>query len=223
MHSEKSSSWGFPLGELLTQLASQLQGLNSSLCSKWVSTCRGSPCTSPPIVIISNTVFCPKRTGGFTLKNETNAPKNCNAWHIYTFYNNCVLWCCLIEFTIRLCEWIITYKYVQKTLYCVKMNNETLWKNDTARTRRSLKFELNSQGKAWVTLGTCCGPAGTKRKKHGLQKTHPQNKNVFLFTQFYILIRIINIHPYNDIFVQLQTNNYVYVQCLNMSSTFPSS
>lgn len=99
----------------------------------------------------------------------------------YTPFTTTVLWCCLIEFTIRLCELIITYKYVKKTLYCVKMNNETLWNNDTERTRRSLKFELNSQGKAWVTLRTCCGPAGTKRKKHRLQKTHPQEKKVCFF------------------------------------------
>lgn len=45
-HFGKSSSWGFPLGELLTQLVTP-SGDRRALCSKWVLTRREGPCTHP--------------------------------------------------------------------------------------------------------------------------------------------------------------------------------
>ncbi len=101
---------GFPLEELLTQLARQLQGLNCSHCSKWVSTCRGSPCTNPLTVLTSNTV-CSRKTqvGGFTFKNQTRPLKtrNWHAWHKCTFHNRCVVILpAQTEFKNRLCEFI---------------------------------------------------------------------------------------------------------------------
>lgn len=37
-------------------------------------------------------------------------------------------------------------------------------------TQRGEEFEVNSHEKAWVTVRTCCGPAGTKRKQQRLEK-----------------------------------------------------
>lgn len=146
-------------------VCNKLQGLSRSAFSKWVSTCGGSPCLNPPVVIISNTVYwevTPTRPPEITRHRVTHT-------HLTT---NTSLRCCLMEFTDRFSKLIMTCD-----VFSVVLN-----KHKKMTWREQIKFEFNSQGKAGVTSRTCCGPAGGKRKKNALPKTHHRGKHMYYNT-----------------------------------------